>query len=462
MSVKLLLPLVLVTAGLAFFAGRSTTKEHSSANQSEPSKTQRALQSSSSVTNPQPAPRSLADVRNLFSGTRSEGFTQLLEEARNSPDTLYGTSISHVLLAEWSEQDPEAAREYILANVTDRHELDHLLSITFRSEANEIGNSLAWIKNNVTQQDRIDSLTAAAYAGLATRDPKGALEHLNAHTSGYGQTMAMEMVVGEWAAADIQGVFDWIRTQPPSDNLYNNYSLVMYSYIEQDPGEAGLIIEDMSSGTLKTNLSEHYAQTLAEEDPAAAMSWASQLKDPEARQRALMQSVSVLGMNDPDEAVDYVNSQSDPEFKDQLAMHLSDHLSRTKPELLADRISGFPQGMQNNIATHLVQSWAMSDTVAAQDWIRQLPDGEMRNQTSLASAEMLAHRSPPQAFEFAVLNSDPNTRAGLITNVAEQWFAVDPESAQQAIESNPNLSDELKNEVLGALQDIPIADIVVP
>ena len=405
---------------------------------------------------------SLKEIPALFEATNSGGFQRLLQEALEHPDTSYGTTLTYLLTTEWAKKDPAAARDYLFSEIKDRHERDHLLGIVFQANGEHPEESLAWIRANVPDRDRANQLAASVYAGMASEDPVGAMAMIEGTATGHELTAAREAVIGEWAARDIKGAFAWIQTQDYSGELYSNYSSLMYSYIEQDPIEAAKVITSMTSGDLKTNLAEHYTRELAETDPKKALEWANQLQDPEARERSLAQSISILGMEQPDEALTLVASQSDPQFRDRLGMELADHLARTKPETLPARLEKFPPEQQPMIVTNLAQSWAMADLPAAQEWISQMPEGELRNQAALASSEMLAHRSPAAAFSLATLHSDPEVGPNLVRSVSEQWYQVNPTAATEAISANPGLSEAQKGELLSHLNTLNPVDIVVP
>ena len=405
---------------------------------------------------------SLAQIPTLFAATSSSSFEALLKDALQHPDTSYGTTLTHLLITEWAKKDSVAARDYLFANIKDRHERDHLLGLVFQTSSAAPEESLPWIKKNIPDRDRANQLVASVYAGMAAEDPVAAMAMIDRNSSGHEQAAAREAVIGEWAARDIKGAFSWIQTQDYSGELYSNYSSLMYSYVEQDPAEASKIITSMTTGDLKTNLAEHYTRELAESDPRQALAWANELKDPEARERSLAQSISILGMEQPDEALALVASQQNPRFRDRLGMELADHLARTKPDTLPTRLEQFPPEQQPMIVTNLAQSWAMADLPAAREWIATMPEGELRNQAALASSEMLAHRSPAAAFSLATLHSDPEIGPNLVRSVSEQWYQVNPTAATEAISTNAGLSETQKSALLAHLSELTPVDIVVP
>ena len=104
------------------------------------------------------------------------------------------------------------------------------------------------------------------------------------------------------------------------------------------------------------------------------------------------------------------------------------------------------------VISYAVDRWAINDDVAATAWVRELPDGEVKN----SSLEKLANRvlyngNPETAASLAMLISKPSLQASALTGIIQSWKKRDTKAAEAWIKKSKLPADVKKR--LGKVKD---------
>lgn len=168
---------------------------------------------------------------------------------------------------------------------------------------------------------------------------------------------ALRLLAQTWAGSDARVALDWAARLPDKTERSVALADACLGVAEKDPRLALQLAAEyrIPDNALWANLTQQWA----EQDMPAASSWVARLA-PGAERDRLLQRVA------------FVESKADPVQAARLAI---------------EQIS--PGDTQNEAVISVLQQWGQKDLLAATDWVRRFPDGELRDR-ALAEVEGVA------------------------------------------------------------------------
>jgi hypothetical protein len=170
--------------------------------------------------------------------------------------------------------------------------------------------------------------------------------------------------------------------------------------------------------TERENAIRELAHEWAADNPIAAERWAAAFDDPDDSERAMTHVCLEVAVRNPREAIEIAQRHK------------------------------LNQGTVGSI----VEQWANTDFEKAADWVSELPDGELRENTLSRLALVVAETSPAEAAEIV----STSLAAGSVQDeaaiaVLHQWLRHDPEAAGQWVDQFPEgkLKVRAQAEILG-------------
>lgn len=396
-------------------------------------------------------------VRALLSEEHAEHIVDKLRAETSDP---HQHALMQMILQFWADENPTAALEYALQMENHAGRLDFLAVALGSMAQYDLTASLEWLDHLDHPQER-EILLAAVYAGYAQSAPEAAMRAVEQMSPGYGRDRALAKVAKVWADQDVLAVFDWIETQPVDRRLQDIYTTAMTTYIEQEPENAGYLIEAMRPGSQKTALACQYAQTVASTDIQQALNWAEQLTDPNAQKEALAVTLGVWLDTDVRGAFDYALT-TEGELSDTLLKQVAVHLSQDNPQNAVRSLSAFPSTLQPTAAREMARIWATSDPIGVTEWIATMSAGPTQDQAVRGAIHPLVNRAPETAFRLAS-SLQGTIRYDLMRYTAGAWYEVDPQAAFTAINADHVLTDDAKQLILAQLtRESAAMDLVLP
>jgi len=88
-----------------------------------------------------------------------------------------------------------------------------------------------------------------------------------------------------------------------------------------------------------------------------------------------------------------------------------------------------PAGEVDKSVRNMVSTWARADYQAAADWIRTMPDGPLKNNSTRAYAEAVSEYEPDSAVEWAATLPAGKERDATFKKIHKNWLKKDAEGA---------------------------------
>jgi hypothetical protein len=238
--------------------------------------------------------------------------------------------------------------------------------------------TLQWLEHNVTDPGLREQLLTAAYAGLVRHDPSFAMNLAETLTHPLSRRVARHQVLEAWAAEDAVAAYEWARGRQ-GEGADELRVMVMLTYIEQAPRQAGDLIAALPAGVVRDRLIDHYAYTLAESDVAAARDWVAQFPAGVASQNAMSSIFGQWAEQDPWAAFDYAAQNVDGELGFELIGTVAAKVGASRPEALSTQLHRLPEAYRPLVAQRLADAWSTARPDAARQWVDSLPAGEVRD-----------------------------------------------------------------------------------
>ncbi|WOO43181.1 hypothetical protein [Rubellicoccus peritrichatus] len=437
--------------------GRSTSEHSLNIHQFEAIASTDEMKSDSGKTSTyQPGNHLDQSIINLIHEANPKSIANKLDSTTNT----YSHDLLELLIQYWAEDDPIAAVAYAMEMEPSKGRLDFLAIALGNLARTDLDAALNWVQE-IESKDKQDILIASIYSGYAKVDPIGAIQAAEALPYGYGRDLTLSKVVETWAQTDASSVFDWIETQPVDRSLQDLYGIVMVQYMQQEPAEAGHIIEAMVTGSQKTALACQYSHLLAESNIGEALAWAGQLADEKARTQALAEAVNAWLEVDLEGAFQYV-LKTNGETQASLLRNVAVQIANEDPVAAANSLHRFPEEARPDAAKEVAIAWATQDPVGVANWITSLYGSPEHQQAINGAVYPMVKHSPDIAFYLAA-SMDEKSRYGLMRYAARVWHEVDSSAVYEAIEGDPLLTRHEKNRLLSqVVAESNQMDLVLP
>lgn len=197
-------------------------------------------------------------------------------------------------------------------------------------------------------------------------------------------------------------------------------------------GIAGKIVNEDetsdSSNYFQLVLLDNWMQT----DLSGAFSWACQLPDTDARQRALEKIIPALAVANPQNTFIQLNDLK-PAPSEQIFTLLFQRWATHDPVQAIQQWQQIPDHDQDgNILSAIITAWMAQQPDAALDWVKSQPDSESKNKALETCIGELTKTDAPQALALAESLPEGNWRSVVMAGVFNGWAARDLEAATTA------------------------------
>lgn len=298
-------------------------------------------------------------------------------------------------------------------------------------------------------------------------EPSKALEWAENETEGNTRMLLLEEGLAKWATNSPGDAAIWVRDMGIDFNQEMGYSAVFDSWGKSAPDTAVEFFASLSSH-MQAVVAETFVRSWAENKPADSTRWALAYDNARGDGASFMASVSIWAESDLDEARTFVenldserleviahqilavqwaatdseaaaawaNSRSDPALRIQAMGAVMDEWAQRKPSKAASYVSSLDDmPTAERSALILANHWGSSDIIAAEAWVRLLPQGSMRDSAVEGLVASQFSSNPRRALEWSTSIGDPSLREELSVDVFENWRELAPDVAGQWLES---------------------------
>lgn len=255
----------------------------------------------------------------------------------------------------------------------------------------------------------------------AKNDPQAALTwitHESADLPIRRQQSLMQAVLRGYASVEPQAALQYtlaLEANTPSElRRQSRYAaeVIETQIREGDLGGAKLTIENMETGTLKSNLMRELVDEWASYDPVSAAAYVDNLGE---------------------------------EAPTNLKTALIGEWSRIDPEAAADWIGSLPpeDPAIARSASEIIREWTRYDLTASAEWLNSLPASPDLDRAVASYTWRASEEDPGSAMSWAESISNDWMRTRSMERVAAGWKAEDPDGFETYLET-ASLNDEQK------------------
>ena len=336
-----------------------------------------------------------------------------------------------------------------------RHILAHLAHVWGRRDGRA---AVEWA-DSLEGTDRRRALESALH-GWSEEDPASAAQYVAELPASEQNLHLVHAMAHRWAERDRPAAMAWGASQSDPAKRERAMGGVVSSWADTDPAAAANFASSIDNPFVKHQVLELAARRWANQDTAAAMDWAQGLPG-EDRQRATESILRGVAEYTPERAAaiyEELTAALPPESRTareyrHLAQEIASVWSSSSPQDAADWAMGLPDSGQVRRAAvgDVAEQWLRIDSMAAGEWIRQLPAGNVRDAAAERVVGSMLPTDPAVAFDWANSLSDEGHSTGLMREVLHRWSATDPASAHAALDSANVSSGQRRelNEVFG-------------
>jgi hypothetical protein len=199
----------------------------------------------------------------------------------------------------------------------------------------------------------------------AESDPAAAAAWATNLPAGKFQKQMIGGVAIAWANVALPEAREWVNHLPAECGRREATLSVAYEAARTHPIEALDLAAHLPADIERDNLIVHSVNQWAATEPTAALKWTAEIKDEALRQKLLACITVVWADKDAHTAA-----------------------------ILASTV--IPPGrLQQDAAVGIVQRWAQYDPIAAENWVRQFPDDDLR-ETAMANLKQIESNLEPE------------------------------------------------------------------
>lgn len=315
--------------------------------------------------------RFVALVQFLPGATR-ESISELMNLAAGSRYSVYAGEL-RIMIARWSELDPEAALEFARRAVSE----ELFGSISERVER--------YFWEEWARVDPEAALAAAEAVGgtpllrvsriirgapLGSEEDGDPVERARlAVESGNRENVAK---AGQaWARTDPMAALDWVLSLDQRMMRSHGVRGVIAAAVDNDPASVARKLADVRNGKHLRVLGETWAAT----DVAAAAAWVKGMEDGQGKHFFVQGLSTVLAKEDPRAFLDLMEeTRWSVSVDDSLALALPAIAEKSPREAMRYTVQMHDEDARRKTAAKIMTTWVADDHAGALTWVASLPD----------------------------------------------------------------------------------------
>jgi hypothetical protein len=212
-------------------------------------------------------------------------------------------------LAGWASEDPQSAMAYF-DNLSAEEQSDgtHMkwgAAFGLADADPQLAAEFAVERSQSGDKDADKMIHIAAAAALKSGDQEEVTQWASNIPEGDLQNTAFQRIAGDYAKEDPAKAVEWASNLPEGEGKNHAVGSSFHQWANRDPKEAAnaistLPIDQQDSATYG------YATSVVHKEPAAGVQWAANIKDPEARTNAMVDTGRVFYRRDREAAQEWL------------------------------------------------------------------------------------------------------------------------------------------------------------
>ena len=297
--------------------------------------------------------------------------------------------------------------------------------------------AMRWASTELRGPERLRGMLEVV-ALWAADDPEEAMLWLESNASGIARLETLDAGVRAWARENPRAAGEWIRGMAADASKTAAARALVAGWARGDPGAAAQWVAELPAGPVRDEAARALVETWGGTAPAAAAEWALARAEFSGNTGLLRRAVDKLTARSPDDAASFVREIADTRHGEAARDALAEAWVRHDPEGLAAYLSENGGGGLLGDPAHarlLAGEWSRTDSVAASEWLSQLPDGPRREQAIIGFAETMITFDPSAAAAWSNTLRYPDARSEWLRRSVGKWAQRRPEEAAEWLET---------------------------
>lgn len=383
-------------------------------------------------------------------GLAPADFPQALEHLRKAPNSRRNEVID-VLVARWSEIDPEGAIEAIPAAawIHDSEFSDRFLANVYRAWSKRDPEAAFAAATKGDHRYGNCNVLRVIFTALARQNADDAYAAFRKLNNANSHVLVIP-IFAEWAASDLPGATKALFQETHSDGALEG---IVIGLMRKSPAAAVTWAESLPDKSLQ----DRALRTIAlrwNGVPAAAAAWLEHLPDFDGKDRAFGDVAVDWAVRDTMGLLRHADTLADGKEKDAMLFWGMAQLTYDDAEA-ARQFAGQLSGEKNRkrALTTVLNFWSAYHPKAAADFLSSLQkEAAAEDIANVASA--LSDRDPVSAAHWLETFPDSLDKAPAAGRIAENWYRTDSPAAQAWVGQLPagSLYDAGARGICAALQ----------
>jgi len=289
-----------------------------------------------------------------------------------------------------------------------------------------------------------------SWAGV---DPENAAQYYRDHPREFtmmgmgpmrGQTGGT-VIAAEWARNDPEGALAWARTLEGSERS-KAISSVLREMAASDPAAAAAQLSILNGEDLGRSYRE-IAKQWGAKNWQDAQAWVNTLPA-EERPKALASAIEGLAIQDPKMAASELAKLPQDQVTSGAVEAVAQSMARDDPAAAAKWLTGLKAEDTGNAMRDVMMSWSATDPAGAVNFIREQPEGDLRDDAAATYVWSDRSGNPSQTIAVAEMIGDESKRTRAVSRAAASWMREDETAAKQYIQSTNTLDEAAKKRLL--------------
>jgi hypothetical protein len=212
-------------------------------------------------------------------------------------------------LAGWASEDPQSAMAYF-DNLSAEEQSDgtHMkwgAAFGLADADPQLAAEFAVERSQSGDKDADKMIHIAAAAALKSGDQEEVTQWASNIPEGDLQNTAFQRIAGDYAKEDPAKAVEWASNLPEGEGKNHAVGSSFHQWANRDPEEAANAISTLPFDQ-QDSATYGYATSVVHKEPAAGVQWAANIKDPEARTNAMVDTGRVFYLRDREAAQEWL------------------------------------------------------------------------------------------------------------------------------------------------------------
>ena len=428
-----LIPVLLLTAGLAFGLGWISKPSQANGGSSVAAGGSKSTGAASRPIRPSAAPRSSSDGRGgvneflsqyISGGTiSSDNMTAAIEQMRKENDPILRRKLFSELLENLTPENAQAA--YVALQSGRRRG---------RGAGDDELRLMAHAWGRIDGPGAIKALTAMRAEREGEEGGRGR------GRGGERGGIDLVSVLSGWATADGRAAANYVSgVEDDREKSMLSFGVVrgmMVNGVDEAMAYVSSLPQTEDGGRTQNWYMSTIASEMLEEGLDSAKAWVDTISDPNLRGGALSRVAESAVRDDLESAVEWVTQYAGDEAGQRAVNRVADEWAEDDPQAVLTWADSLPDAAKAEAYGEAFEEWTRRDATAAGDFLTGMEPSTARDSAVEEFSTTLSREEPATAIQWAETISNVETRVDTLTQVARSWFYRDREAASQWIETS--------------------------